>query len=252
MYIKQYVSLLYYLIYLTQLLVFLIVKPAFCEVTLDEIETKWKSPYVDPIASKVFIGGSALTLFLVANKKGLIDPVQKDASEDKPLGEWANFGDVMGMSVPNALYLGGMYGHYKYTGNSLSYHRAIYMFEASAYAGMTTVVLKRLFGQRRPNKGDNLSFPSGHTTTATAFATVVAMEHELYWGLPASLIAATVGYSRINDNAHYLHDVVFGATLGISYGIALQKFHTKEKSNISVIPVYVDNENFRIAMNFTW
>ena len=27
--------------------------------------------------------------------------------------------------------------------------------------------------------------------------------------------------SRMNDNAHYLHDVMFGSTIGLTYGLAL-------------------------------
>ena len=111
------------------------------------------------------------------------------------------------------------------------------MLKASAFAGGTTTVLKRVFNERRPDKGDRLSFPSGHSTTAFAFASVVAMEHEWYYGVSAYSLASLVAMSRINDNVHYLHDVVFGATIGITYGVSLY-YLQKKNSNIgfSILP----------------
>ena len=47
------------------------------------------------------------------------------------------------------------------------------------------------------------------------------MEHEWYWGVGAYTMATIVAVSRMNDNAHYLHDVVFGSTIGLTYGLAL-------------------------------
>jgi hypothetical protein len=38
------------------------------------------------------------------------------------------------------------------------------------------------------------------------------------WGVPAYALAATMGYSRIVRDKHYLSDVVAGATLGYIVG----------------------------------
>ena len=100
------------------------------------------------------------------------------------------------------------------------------MFKASLFAGGTTFFLKRLFNEKRPSSSDRLSFPSGHSTTAFAFAGVIAREHK-EWKYPAFALAALVGYSRMNDNAHYLHDVTMGATIGLAYAYGLE-----EESNI--------------------
>jgi membrane-associated phospholipid phosphatase len=61
------------------------------------------------------------------------------------------------------------------------------------------------------------SWPSGHTAMAFAFAT--ALGDELHqpvarYGLLAA--ATAVGWSRINDNRHWLSDVAAGAVLGIA------------------------------------
>ena len=61
------------------------------------------------------------------------------------------------------------------------------------------------------------SWPSGHTSMAFAFAT--ALGDELHqpvarYGLLAA--ATAVGWSRINDNRHWLSDVAAGAVVGIT------------------------------------
>jgi hypothetical protein len=212
--------------YILILLIFTVVQPVKTHANEEfgygwkEIKRDWSAPLTQKGAHPTLFTGTAITSVLVIFRKGLVDPGQKQVAEDEPLGEWANFGDTMGQMVPNVLYMGAMWAHYKFSNNQTSKDRTIFMLKTSAYAGLTTGILKRIVNQKRPHGGDRLSFPSGHTTTAFAFASVVGLEHEWYWGVGAYTIAGIVGYSRMNDNAHYLHDVVFGATLGISYGIA--------------------------------
>jgi membrane-associated phospholipid phosphatase len=64
------------------------------------------------------------------------------------------------------------------------------------------------------------SFPSGHTATAFAIATVlVLMMKNKNWQLPVLMAAALVGYSRIYLAQHFLLDVIVGALLGSLSGI---------------------------------
>ncbi len=61
------------------------------------------------------------------------------------------------------------------------------------------------------------SFPSGHTTMAFALATSLANEIHRPWATVGLLtVAAGTGWSRLNDNQHWLSDVVAGAAIGIS------------------------------------
>ena len=203
----------------------------------DDIKRDWSAPIYQKKSHPVALTGIALTSILVINRDGLVLPVQDEVSQTIPLGEWANFGDTMGQLVPNALYIGGMYAYGQATESTIANKRSTYMLKSTAYAGLTTMILKRIVNQRRPDKGDRLSFPSGHTTTAFAFASAVGMEHEWYWGVGAYTIAAIVGYSRINDNVHYLHDVVFGATIGMSFGIALHELQSPI-SNSFMYPIF--------------
>src|ERR1700744_6226744 len=65
------------------------------------------------------------------------------------------------------------------------------------------------------------SFPSGHSASAAAFATGVALESPLL-GVPVAVTAAAVAPSRVAVGAHYPSDVVVGVGVGVAAGLATQ------------------------------
>jgi membrane-associated phospholipid phosphatase len=81
----------------------------------------------------------------------------------------------------------------------------------------TTQGIKYIAGRTRPD-GTGRSFPSGHTSSAFATATVLQRHYGWKVGIPAYALAGYVGASRLNANKHYLSDVAFGAALGIIAG----------------------------------
>jgi len=108
--------------------------------------------------------------------------------------------------------------------------RVRFFFAAVAASGLAVIPLKLIFGKARPSKlFDNdlygfqwfvepnayamHGFPSGHTTTAFAVATALALIFPrlalLFYGT-----ALLVGLSRIGVLYHYPSDVVAGAMLG--------------------------------------
>ena len=57
------------------------------------------------------------------------------------------------------------------------------------------------------------SFPSGHT--ASAFAAAIALLwHNRKWGIPVTIFAALMGFSRIYVEVHYCTDVIAGVVSG--------------------------------------
>ncbi|MBC7387140.1 MAG: phosphatase PAP2 family protein, partial [Cryobacterium sp.] len=107
---------------------------------------------------------------------------------------------------------------------------------------ITTGIKAFHFEQRPRHNGDRLSFPSGHSSNAFAFAGVIQRNHGWWFGGPAFAGATFVGISRINDSAHYLHDVIFGATLGLSYAFGLDpswsnRDHSK---SIALAPLFTE------------
>lgn len=67
---------------------------------------------------------------------------------------------------------------------------------------------------------NNSSFPSGHTATAFAVATVLVLTMQnKTWQLPILIAATLVGYSRMYLAQHFLTDVMVGGTFGVISGI---------------------------------
>lgn len=77
--------------------------------------------------------------------------------------------------------------------------------------------IKLSVGRTRPD-GSRFSFPSGHTSSS--FATAAVLQRHFGWraGAPAYGLAAFIAGSRLQENKHYLSDIVFGAAVGIVAG----------------------------------
>jgi membrane-associated phospholipid phosphatase len=125
-------------------------------------------------------------------------------------------------TVPVGLFLTGLVMH------RTSLTRAAERMAASLMlAGAVSTTGKFVFGRPRPSDGADpddwqafshyQSMPSGHTTMAFAFATSLANEIRRPWATAGLLtLAAGTGWSRINDNRHWLSDVLAGAAVGIT------------------------------------
>ena len=66
------------------------------------------------------------------------------------------------------------------------------------------------------------SFPSGHSASAAAFATGVAMEQPLI-AAPIAVLAAGVAYGRVHTGVHYPGDVVAGVALGVGSALVVRR-----------------------------
>ncbi len=65
------------------------------------------------------------------------------------------------------------------------------------------------------------SFPSGHSASAAAFATGVALESR-GWGAAVAPLATAVALSRVYTGAHFPSDVLAGAALGAAAAYAVR------------------------------
>ena len=218
------------------------------ETKQSQLASEFSSP-VTTKAKYVFWTGASITLALTLLEDSIDDPLQYDISEDKPLGNYSHLGYLMGQMIPNAIYILGMYGNYQLTNNQQSKDRSILMTKTSLYSTVVTTALKYTVREQRPNGEGRVSFPSGHTSAAFSFASVVGAEHDLIYSIPAYVMATFIGMSRMNDNAHYLHDVTAGATIGISYGLGLY-YHSKshKESEMSSFWQVLPTDNLDGAM----
>jgi membrane-associated phospholipid phosphatase len=118
------------------------------------------------------------------------------------------------------LNLGASFATYavgRATGNAKIAILGADLARAQIVSQATTQGLKYVAGRTRPD-GTDRSFPSGHTSSAFATATVLQRHYGWKVGIPAYALAGYVGASRLHANKHYLSDVAFGAALGIIAG----------------------------------
>jgi len=126
--------------------------------------------------------------------------------------------------------LGTLYCYGRLSGNDRLHRTALLGCESVVISGAITGVVKYLSHKRRPPSVEtddiprsgpavstaHLSFPSGHSACAFAVGTVLAMEYEDTPLVPrlAYTAATLCAYSRVNDNAHWVSDVVVGSVIG--------------------------------------
>lgn len=71
----------------------------------------------------------------------------------------------------------------------------------------------------------DFSFPSGHTMTSFASATVLVLKNKR-WGQWAIVLASIIAFSRIYLFVHYPSDIIAGLIIGIAIGILVVKIAT--------------------------
>ena len=97
----------------------------------------------------------------------------------------------------------------------------------------TTEILKRTFPTLRPDGSDRRSFPSGHTSASFAAAASIHRRHGWEAGVPATLVAAFVGYARVRADRHRWEDVIVGAAIGEAAGFLISR---PRNANVALVP----------------
>lgn len=214
----------------------------------DEYSSVYK---IKPSRNTLLIGSGLTALIISFFEDSVVDVIQQEAPETNRFGTYNHTVDLMGQWVPNLAYSGVNYllGFSSDSNKSAYFENANVMFKATSYAGLTTTILKYLIRQKRPDGSTKNSFPSGHTTTAFAFAGVIGERHSLVYSIPAYLMATAVGLQRLNNNRHYLHDIMMGATIGIAFGISVSKYN-RNKSNLQTSILYHDNRPAGLNLSY--
>lgn len=85
---------------------------------------------------------------------------------------------------------------------------------------LATQVLKQSFANTswgtRPS-GASKSFPSGHTSSACSGASFIGTRYGWEYGVPGMVMAAYVGYTRVDEEQHHWRDVIVGCALGLGF-----------------------------------
>jgi len=123
------------------------------------------------------------------------------------------------------------------------------MGEALILADASTFFIKEAVGRGRPDttssksnfnsfgfKSDYDAFPSMHTSSSFALASVLAATSETVAMKTVYYSAATfVAFSRLYQNKHWASDVIFGAALGELCGRVVTSYHASGK-RVAIVP----------------
>ncbi|HEV2752172.1 MAG TPA: phosphatase PAP2 family protein [Gemmatimonadales bacterium] len=126
------------------------------------------------------------------------------------------------VTVPGAVFLAGIVA-----GRPALRRSGERIAGSLALAGVLVTGAKLVIGRLRPFQSEEPydlkpfsgadAFPSGHATMAFGLAAALADEIRRPWASVVLFAAAAgTGWSRLNDNKHWLSDVVAGAALGTS------------------------------------
>ncbi len=128
------------------------------------------------------------------------------------------------------------------TGDEKTYEVGTKLFRALTVNGLSVMLGQLASFEAAPN-GEWGTFPSGHTSSTFAMAAVLDHEYGPWVGIPMYGLAGLVGYARLDDDEHYLSDVVMGGVMGLVIGHTIA--HDNQPPELlggSIVP-YVNPES---------
>ena len=154
-----------------------------------------------------------------------------------------------GMLVGGSLYVAGLAG-----GDRRTEDLGLHTVESIVIAHAITGTVKIIAGRARPfvskdnarnfklfrgwGNDEYRSFPSGHSTAAFAFASIMSAETSHWWPETRWIVgpimygAATLtGVSRIYNNQHWASDVLAGAAVGTLTGLKVFRYQHSHPDN---------------------
>ena len=164
---------------------------------------------------------------------------------------WDREGVNNGFNIPTTVFQSGnVIGNFIFqigagfatygTGKAMGDKKLAYagrdIVRAQVVSQVMVQTLKYAVRRDRPDHSNNKSFPSGHSASAFATATVL---HRYYgWKVsgPAYALGSYVALARMSWNRHHATDVVMGAGFGIASARTVTMQMAKSKFNVGVQP----------------
>jgi membrane-associated phospholipid phosphatase len=168
----------------------------------------------------------------------------QEVRESVMASDWGQAFETGAGPVWSSLFVAGMFTAGRLSDGPRFRAMTYDMLDAAIVNFAYTEVIKVAVGRERPNGEDNQSFPSGHTSNAFALAAVAERHYGWKLGVPAYLLAGVVGASRIQQDKHYLSDVVAGATLGYIVGRTVVRVNNRAldeapgRASLQVTPIF--------------
>ncbi len=132
----------------------------------------------------------------------------------KELGE---VGAFLGSPLTIGVVSGGLLFSSYLTENQKFRSLAFSLSQGFVLNGAMTASLETITWRARPDGEGSGSFPSGHTSSAFTVATVLSQYYSKA-SIPAYLTAGLIGVSRLENNKHFLSDVVLVPRSDTSWG----------------------------------
>jgi PAP2 superfamily protein len=103
------------------------------------------------------------------------------------------------------------------TENQKGYEVSRSLIKALSLTGLITTGAKLAANNHCPN-GEDLAWPSGHTSSTVTLATVMNEYYGPWVGIPLYALSGLVMYERMETGEHWASDVIFGAVIGYTVG----------------------------------
>ncbi len=168
---------------------------------------KWKQTILP--ASLIAVGAISVPKSFIRNGSEFVTNKVLDLRGEK---ERLKFDDyIQYLPVASAALLGcaGVRARHPF------WERTLVIGTSYAALGVLVNATKLCVDEKRPQFRSTNSFPSGHTSTAFMGAELVRIEYGKWYGLGAYAVATCVGFMRLYNGNHWLHDVIAGAGFGI-------------------------------------
>lgn len=204
------------------------------------VDSVYKPSYKKLIIPTVFIGFGVVSLSSDA-LKNLNSSTKYEIGEHQPKHiTLDNYTQYLPAAMVYGYNLAGIKGKHNLK------ERTIIYGTSQLISAAFVLPLKHLVKEERPDGTNNLSFPSGHTTTAFSSAHFLFREYEdenIWLAISGYPIAIFTGVYRTLNDKHWVGDVVAGAGFGILstelayrlFPMVNKLFNKKESKNITLI-----------------
>ena len=174
---------------------------------------------------------------------------------------WDREGVNNGFNIPTALFESGnllgqfafqaaagfaTFGVAKSVGNKKAAVVGRDIVRAQLLSQAMVQTLKYSVRRERPDASNNKSFPSGHSASAFATATVLQRHYGWKIGVPAYALGGYIALARMAWNRHHATDVVMGAGFGIAAARTVTMSLANNRFSVGVQP-----QTGGASLNFT-
>lgn len=228
---------------------------------VDVVTSPFELNYKGLVTTLAVAGAVGITYAFDYNIRDKVQGLKRNSTLDNVTDFSSN---VVGNPLVHIGIAAAVYGCGIYADSALWKETGLMLGEAALLADAGALILKQAVGRGRPDvtrdknnfkpfqfKTDYDSFPSMHTASAFAMASVMSSTSEsIYTKLLYYSAATFVGFSRIYQDKHWASDVLMGAALGELCGRVVIQHHSEPKS-IAFMPM-VANGTIGVTMLKEW